>query len=135
MMFTNIRRLPRFLRFCLSGGVAFIVDNGLMECGVYAGLMPAVARLFSVTVALQVNYALQRSLTFHDTGQRGGRVWVRFLMSNALGVGVNYSIFLLGLSLLGDGFIERQLSVVAGTAVALVFNYLANIHFVFRGRA
>lgn len=127
----------RFMKFCVVGGIGFLVDAMLLELGVRAGLITPVARLFSVMVAMQVTYALHRAFTFREADVRGVRPWAKFLLSNALGAAVNYGVFLgvLAVLVLDSALLERQAALVAGTAVALGFNYWANKRFVFKGAA
>lgn len=130
-------RVPAtFWRFCVVGGIGFFTDAGLLELGVAAGLKPAVARAFSVAIALQVTYALHRSFTFRAE-RAGPRRWLRFLAANLLGAAVNYGVFLLVLGQLAalDAQAARLIALVAGTGVALVVNYTMNRLFVFAAEA
>lgn len=123
----------QFLRFCVVGGIGFVTDAWLLELGVEAGLAPAVARMFSVLVALQVTYALHRSFTFRSARGRGVKRWMRFLGVNLIGCAVNYVVFLLVLYELPfeGGRIERMLALVISTGVSLMVNYTMNRLFVF----
>lgn len=128
-----MRISAQFLRFCVVGGIGFLTDALLLELGVEAGLAPAVARMFSVLVALQVTYALHRSFTFRAGHGRGVKRWMRFLGVNLIGCAVNYAVFILALYELPfeDGRVERLLALVISTGVSLMVNYTMNRLFVF----
>lgn len=141
MIHTLLRRLlhlPRFLRFCLVGGVGFLVDATLFELVVRAGMALELARIVSLFIAMQVTYRLHRAFTFGAVDVRGHRPWMKFMVSNALGAVVNYLAFLLALRLIhiDHAMLDRQAAVAVGAGVAMFFNYWANKSFVFRvGRA
>lgn len=126
--------MPEFLRFCLVGGVAFLIDAILLEGLVYAGIAASVARIISIAIALQASYLMHSAFTYR--GHRGltRTSWLAFLSSNLIGAGLNYGVFLLVLhAALGDcPENTRLIALLAGTLAALMFNYWANRRFAFR---
>jgi putative flippase GtrA len=129
---TNIHR---FLRFCVVGGVGFLVDAGMLELLVSMGIDTLAARILSIIVALHVTYVLHTHYTFNAA--RTWRNWRGFLLSNSIGATVNYgTFFLLLLALEGSTpVLQRQIAILGGTAIALVLNYWMNRRFVFGGTA
>lgn len=127
-------RLHEFLRFCLVGGVGFVVDAGLLEFLVSLGLSAWAARILSIALALQVTYLMHGAFTFRDHGGYSRARWLAFLSCNALGAAINYLLFLAVLMLapFGEPFLDRQSALITGTAVALFCNYWMNRRFVFR---
>jgi putative flippase GtrA len=122
-----------FLRFCLVGGMAFMIDAMILEFLVWAGLPALVARVVSIGVALQFSYLLHSRFTFRDHARSGASTWLSFISSNLIGAIINYGVFCLVLyaQLVESEQISRLMALVAGTAVALFFNYWANRRFVF----
>lgn len=125
------QHLNQFLRFCLVGALGFAVDAGMLELLIYGELSAPIARLFSITVALQVTYFLHSAFTFRHRGGFTPRTWLRFIAANLIGAAVNYIVFLGLLVALPDTQSARLFALASGTAVALLFNYIANRRFVF----
>jgi len=135
----------RFLRFCLVGGVGFVVDAGVLQVlmsAFGAGLLRG--RVVSYLVAATVTWALHRKYTFGDLvreargrdGLQTSRVdeWLRFVVANAMGAAVNYGGYVLCVLNGGTFRAYPALAVAVGSALGLVFNYFASKRFVF-GRA
>ena len=124
----------RFLRFCLVGSVGFLLDAVVLWGLMALGFAPLVARVFSYLAAATGTWLLNRRYTFDADPQLGlWREWTHYLAVNGLGGGINYLCFALALMTLDAVRAQPVLGVALGSAVALVFNYLANKHLVFRG--
>ncbi len=120
-----------FLRFFLVGGAGFIVDAAvffLLAQGV--GKAWWLARLLAFLAAVGVTWAGNRWFTFGSSAQPGPE-GLRYLGVQSLGCGVNYAVFLAWITAAG---VEQGLLLpyLAGTAAALVSNYLLSRHYVFR---
>ncbi|MDX2095847.1 MAG: GtrA family protein [Alphaproteobacteria bacterium] len=129
-------RHREFLRFCMVGFLAFLVDSSLLELLVYTGLTAPVARGLSIAVALQCSYFLHGAFTFRAHGGYSIKSWMKFMLGNLMGAALNYGVFLLVLmaQVGADARIARLAALLAGTAVALLFNYWASRRFVFARR-
>lgn len=128
----------QFMRFCVVGGIAFVVDATVLEIAVALGIGNlTLARGLSLLTAMQVAYALNLLFTFRQPQSHSLRTWARFIASNLAGAAINYGVFMGTLLwlLTEGGRAERLAAIVAGTAVALCFNYWANQRFVFKGKA
>lgn len=127
----------RFFRFLLVGGAAFLVDYTLLEFLMLAGLSSPWARTFSLAIALQFSYFAQGAFTYHGHAGYSIRQWLRFIGSNLLGAFINYAIFMLAITHapLYNTHIKNLVGLVAGTTIALGFNYWANQRFVFHRKA
>ncbi len=125
--------IPEFLRFCIVGGIAFVVDATWLELFVHLGLAIAIARIVSLTIALHVSYFLHGIFTYR--GHRGytRATWTQFLLSNIVGALVNYGIFLgvVALTPFADDRLNRLTGMVVGTILSMGFNYWANKRFAF----
>lgn len=133
-MLRRAAKLPRFVRFCIVGGVGFLVDAAMFELVVRAGMALEMARIVSLFLAMQVTYRLHRAFTFEAVDVRGHRPWMKFMVSSVLGAVVNYLSFLMTLRLIhiDHAMLDRQAAVAVGAGVAMFFNYWANKTFVFR---
>lgn len=123
----------QFLRFCLVGGVGFVVDAGALLLLIGAGLDRYSGRVLSYLAAATVTWVLNRRYTFAGAAPQAlHRQWAHYVGVNALGAGVNYLVYV-GCLLASDTFYRHPvLAVAAGSAVALVFNFAANRYLVFR---
>ena len=121
---------PRFLKFGLVGLVGFLVDAGLLQGLLGAGLGPFSARLISISIAVAVTFLLNRGWAFGT----GGRDW-RTELAAYIGVAaasalLNYAIFAAILFLRPATPAFLALIVASGTAMAA--SYLGYGGFVFR---
>lgn len=127
---------PQFLRFCIVGSIAFAVDATVLELVIALDIAGVtVARGLSMAAAMQVAYILNRRFTFRHHKNSSLYIWARFVISNLAGAIINYGVFLAILNWLvtNGSSIDRITAIIAGTGVALFFNYWANQRFVFRG--
>jgi putative flippase GtrA len=132
-------RLPegrrQFLKFCLVGGIGFVMDAGSYNLITYFfGLGPFASRLISAGgFGMTTTWLLNRSLTFRN--QRGGPIWteyLRFAAANGIGLSLNIGTHTLLVDNVGLFAAFPDLGIVAGTAVGLVFNFTGSKYFVFR---
>lgn len=130
-----MRRKPinEFLRFCIVGGLAFIVDACMLELGVALGLPALIARILSIALALQCSFLLHHAFTYRVEGGYRMKQWRAFMASNLIGAAINYAIFagVLRASLSADMQTSRLIALAAGTSIALFFNHWANRRYVF----
>ena len=128
--------IPEFMRFCIVGGIAFFSDTALLELLVHLGLETAVARLFSLPIALHVSYFLHGIFTYR--GHRGytRATWIQFMTSNGVGALINYSIFLgiVAFAPFTEDRLTRLAGMFIGTVFSMGFNYWANKRFAFASK-
>jgi putative flippase GtrA len=129
----KLDRLYEFFRFCCVGSIGFLTDYGIMELLVYHGVEIHIARVLSITVAMQAMYVLHGRVTYRNHDRSGFRTWLTFITTNLLGVSINYLLFVGALELLtyDSAWMNRFGALVIGTTVALFFNYVMNRRFAF----
>lgn len=133
-----MRAMRRFLLFGVGGGLAFLVDAGVLHLLMAQwGLGPYLARLCSFMSAVTTTWLFNRSFTF-AAGRAGGAAllheWARYVVSQLGGFGVNYAVYA---ALVWSSMLVRQwpvLGVAAGSAVGLVVNYVLAQRYVFGER-
>lgn len=125
--------MRQFARFCLAGGLAFVVDAGILHSAVSAGLDPYTGRVLSYLCAVTATWWLNRTYTFTvSAGKPRLREWGHYAVSQLGGGSVNYLIY--------AGFVyavplvarHPVLGVAAGSAGGLVVNFLLARRYVFR---
>jgi putative flippase GtrA len=128
----------QFLKFCVVGGIGFVVDTGTLSILMRAfGADPVKGRLISQFVfGMTTTFFLNRSLTFRD--KRGDSIlvqYLRFALANGIGNLLNFGTH----AVLVDNvaFFQRipEMGIVAGTAVGMMFNFAGSKYFVFRQAA
>jgi putative flippase GtrA len=125
----------QFLKFCLVGGIGFLVDSGTYWTLIRGlGVDPGYAGFLSIFVfGMTTTWLLNRSLTFRD--RRGGRVWaeyLRFAAANGIGNSLNWGIRTVLVDAIPLFHRLPVLGVIAGTAIGLIFNFTSAKYFVFR---
>lgn len=126
----------QFLRFCLTGGVGFVIDAGTLYVLLHAGgLDPYSGRVVSYLTAATVTWLLNRSFTFVVPAGAGlHREWLRYVSANAVGGGINYLIYAACIAAMPIFRAHPIWAVAVGSGVALLFNFSANKFLVFRPR-
>jgi putative flippase GtrA len=129
-------RLPAFIRFGTVGVVGFAVDATILALLLLLGMGFYWGRACSYVAAASCTWAINRSWAFQDRSRRRARQWAQFLAVNSIGGAVNYSVYALIVSHLGDAFLMPPvLAVAAGSICGLAINFLLSIRLVFvRGR-
>ncbi len=126
--------VTEFFKFSLVGTLGFVVDAGSLQLLVsLAGINPYLSRLFSYLLAATTTWWLNRRFTFaacNDTCWKGQ--WLRYLVVNAAGGGVNYGVYALCLFL--SEFVSQHLylGVAAGSIAGLAVNFTASRYLVFQ---
>ncbi len=121
------------MRFCLVGGLGFLIDAGALALLVYGlGLNPIPARVLSFLIAATAAWAVHRRFTFRVTTRPSGLEWLRFVLLNGAGGLINLGTYS-ALLLQAPPPLGLPIPAVAvGSAVAVVFNYTTAKWLVFR---
>ncbi|WP_157937726.1 GtrA family protein [Oceaniglobus roseus] len=128
----------QFIRFCLVGGVGFVVDAGLMLTGLWLGFGPLWTRIVSIAAAGLTTWQINRNWTFaHQSGGNGAarqaREALRYGFVQVCGALVNYGVFAMVVTLLERTTFAAMAGLVAGSTCSLVLNFLGAKYLVFRG--
>ena len=121
-------------KFATIGAIGFIVDGGILTVlnSLY-GIDLLYSRLASYAVAVTVTWYLNRNRTFSaNKDQRAAREWGRYAAVNSMGALLNMGI-VFSLVHRFDAMAEIPLlALLIAASFALIFNFLASKHFVFR---
>lgn len=125
--------MRQFVRFCFAGGLAFVVDAGILHAVVAAGVDPYAGRVVSYLCAVTTTWWFNRTYTFTATaGKPRLREWGHYAVSQLGGGMMNYAIY----AVLVYGVLDVQrwpvLGVAAGSIGGLVVNFLLARRYVFR---
>ena len=110
------------VRFCIVGGLSFLVDYGLLYvCTEYGGINYLYSSALSFTVSVVVNYWLCVRYVFIDVGQQTPRQAVVFIGSSVAGLGINQLCMWGFVELVG---IHYMLAKIFATAIVTLWNYV-----------
>lgn len=131
-------RLPsrQFILFCISGGIAFLIDAGLTHLLIHGvGIEPFRARIPAIAVAVLFTWLFNRYLSFrHRRSRKRLAEFGRYLLGNAFGLCANYGAYALVIATLAVSREWPVIAVAAGSIAGLLVNYASARHFVFRER-
>jgi putative flippase GtrA len=112
----------QFIKYCIAGGTAFLVQLAVLEALVWLGTNATLAAGIGFACAVPVNYAIQRRLVFIVAG-RHSRYFTRFVVVTLAALGLNTFLFWLISHALG---LPNAASLVIVTGIMLFLNFLAN---------
>ncbi|GAB7024122.1 GtrA family protein [Salidesulfovibrio brasiliensis] len=121
-----------FARYCVGGALGFAVDAGIVLLLEQLAMDPFTSRVFSIIIAIAVTWVYHRNVTFTPAGDGILKELGRYYVSNALGAGVNYTVYSAWLILFAPKHLIIPLAVAS--IVALAFNYVMAKFFVFRAK-
>lgn len=114
--------IAEIFRFCLVGGLSFLVDYGLLYgCTEYGGINYLYSSAISFTVSVLVNYWLCVRYVFAGAGRQTPRQSVVFIGSSVVGLGLN--------QLCMWAFVEKvgmyyMLAKIFATGIVTIWNYV-----------
>lgn len=119
-------------KFCVVGGIGYIVNLAVYTALLHAGLHYIVAAICSFVVAASGNYFLNRHWTFHDRRGHLGVQGLQFLLVSLASLGGN----LLVLHVLVRLGLDQHKTVAQAIAIVVVtpLNFLGNRLWSFRHR-
>ena len=133
-----------FLRYCVVGGIAFVVDTGVLAFSreiIFRGNIGETVMAVSVAAGfiagLTVNYILSIFLVFKTAGQqkkiRTIKAFIGFALIGLIGLGLTELLMYLGVKIVGSaGFWYLLVKCFVAGAV-LIWNYIGRKIFVFKG--
>ena len=120
----------QFIRYCVSGTIATVVDFGLFLVFTrLAGVYYVTANVVSFLCAVVVNYAINRKWTFKSTSKRVMRQFFSFGLIALGGVVINTTFLYVFVSQLQIWDIAAK---ALATAIVLFWNYFLNRHVTFK---
>lgn len=112
--------------FAVAGGIAFLVDAGVLTLAVGLGLRPELARLPSFLAAVVTTWAINRRFTFRTTRPPDLGEFLRYLSAMMLGLAINYAVFVLVLNASARAAALPVLALVPATLCGMAANFLTS---------
>ena len=132
-----LSRIPwQFIRFGVVGTGGFLVNLGVFSLMTWIGLNPFAGQAVALPVAAFFTWLINRLWTFESRHSGVAKLAevVRYLLSTALGAGINYAVFALLVSAVPAFHAYPKLGVAAAAIAGLCFNFPMSKYFVFRQR-
>lgn len=118
----NKDQFKEIIRFCIVGGLSFLVDYGLLYiCTEYIGLYYLWSSAVSFTVSVIFNYWLCVVYVFKDAKKQNRKQATLFIGSSIVGLGLNQFCMWLFVELAGMYY---MLAKIFATAIVTIWNYV-----------
>jgi putative flippase GtrA len=129
-------RSPKIIRFGFVGCAGFCVDTGMLYLALYAlGKHLYISRLISYAFAATSTWYMNRRFTFAETcNDNRFREWMRFVMLNLFGGGMNYATYAAYISMHTGSSAAPAIGVALGSVVGMFVNFYLSKRLVFNGR-
>ncbi|MEZ5457238.1 MAG: GtrA family protein [Lysobacteraceae bacterium] len=129
-----MKTLQQFLWFCISGGLAFLIDAGFTQFWVRIGLDPWTARGLAFPVAVTFTWWFNRRFTFKANAKSVGlgREYLTYVGTQLLGLSVNLGSYALLVWLSATVHAWPVIGVAVGSIAGLLVNFLGARHVAFR---
>lgn len=115
-------RFLEILRFCLVGGVSFLIDYSLLfALTEWAGLYYLYSSAISFSVTVILNYWLCVIYVFKGAGRQTARQAVIFFATGALGLALNQFCMWFFVAVVG---LHYMIAKIFATAIVTIWNYL-----------
>ena len=112
----------QFFRYVFVGGVAFLVDGGLLFLLEKIGLHYLVATVFAFIGGLVCNYILSKLLVFQDKKSNPRLEFLIYGIIGVIGLGITEGLMYVFTDILGLYF---MLSKIIVAIIVLIWNFLA----------
>lgn len=116
--------IKQILKFGLVGGIAFVIDYGLMVLLTEVfGINYLISSAVSFSVSVIFNYLLSIFWVFDVSGSNRGQKenFIIFLVLSIIGLGLNQLLMWLGSDLMG---LHYMLTKIGATAIVMVYNFI-----------
>jgi len=121
----------RLARFCITGGIGFLVDAAVLTWLVNGqGWHPYAARAISFALAVTATWQLNRHWVFERTADIRAE-YLRYLSVQVVGAAINLGTYVIVIELAPRLAGIPSIPLAIGAGLALLFNFLASRSFVF----
>lgn len=118
----NKDQFKEIIRFCIVGGISFLVDYGLLYiCTEFVGLYYLWSSAVSFTISVIFNYWLCVAYVFKGIKKQSRKQATLFIGSSIVGLGLNQICMWLFVELVGMYY---MLAKIFATVIVTIWNYV-----------
>ena len=118
----NRVRFAEIVRFCIVGGVSFLIDYGLLYfCTEFGGIHYFYSSAISFTVSVVVNYWLCVQFVFTGVARQTAQQAALFIGSSVAGLALNQLCMWIFVEFFGVFYMFAKL---AATVIVMAWNYV-----------
>lgn len=118
----NKDQFKEIIRFCIVGGISFLVDYGLLYiCTEFVGLYYLASSAVSFTISVIFNYWLCVAYVFKGIKKQSRKQATLFIGSSIVGLGLNQFCMWLFVELVGMYY---MLAKIFATVIVTIWNYV-----------
>ncbi len=132
----KIKNLWKFVLFCFVGGIATLIDLGIFNiCTFLFGktlLMLKTSRALGIGISMIWNFTMNRNITFRAKEEKVRRQLPKWFILYIITSLVNFLVFSLVITLMGRGFLERNIAFFCGIAISIPLNFIGSLLWVFK---
>lgn len=115
-------RAAEVLRFCIVGGVSFVIDYSLLYmCTEFAGITYLYSSAIAFTTSVIINYWLCLIFVFKNKQKQSSRQKALFIGSSIVGLGLNQLCMYGFVEILGIYYLVAK---IMATAIVTIWNYV-----------
>lgn len=123
------KRFEEFWLYSIGGAISFVVDFGmLLVLTEYIGFYYLVSATLSVIMAIVVNYAWQRHVTFKSKEKNLAKQFSKFVVISIIAIGINILLMYIIVDIIHLWYVVAKIIV---TIVLWVWNFFGNKYFTF----
>lgn len=116
-------RLWELFKFCVAGGVGFLIDyGGLLLLREVCGLPVLLANALSFTVSVAVNYVMCAYWVFRTNEKKSPTVMGLFLLTSLIGLGLSELIMWVSVNVL---HIHYMIAKIVSVVLVMIWNYFS----------
>jgi len=125
-----IQKYEQFLKYCIGGGTALIIDVGLLYVFTeFCGFWYLLSATLSFLIAGIYNYSFQKFITFKSESKKYFKQFLLFVVIALVGLAINNTILYLLVEEAGTWYIAAK---ILAAAVVLIWNFFANKKITFK---
>ena len=133
--FKDLYKLKRkFLTFCFVGGTSALVSLIMFNFFYWMKVGFILSVVLGISLALIYNFLMNRAVTFKASETPIKKQWwkhgIVYFISQGINLGMSFVVF----SILGEGTLRANISVITGIAISIPFSFFGSLLWTFKKR-
>jgi putative flippase GtrA len=126
-----MKGFKKILSFCIAGTIGALIELASFNL-FFLFLAFPLSKLLALTVALSVNFTLNRNITFSASSEKKRKQIPRYVFVYSIAILANYFSSILANSILGPGVLNANIATVIGILVGLPITFLGSLFWIFK---